>query len=204
VSPANYLGFDPGGAIGVALLTIGNTGSSCLTDCADSVDAVLDWASKTLDRQTPLCAGLDTFLYWETDDGGWRKADRWLRDKYPLVRKSILSSNSARGAMAVQGMALAIRLRERWPHIELVETHPKVVYYALANRKHSWPSGMAEWLIEEMDCRTAEFVNEHCWDAAISAWAAMKGHKHCWKRNLRELSNMVIEPAGGCAYWWPH
>ena len=130
----------------VALLTVENGKRHCVTYSAVSVGDALKWAIKKLDNQKPDAAGLDTFLYWETGNSGWREADRWLRDKYSAVRNSVLSSNSAAGAMSVQGMALAILLRKRWPQIALIETHPKVLYYALANRTYDFPSDMPAWL----------------------------------------------------------
>lgn len=202
----HYLGFDPGGQLagtGVALLSIGEGPPRCLTDCVESVDDGFKWSLDKLEGQEPSAVGLDTFLFWETGKGGWRAADRWLREKYPEVRNSVLSSNTAAGAMSIQGMALAILIRRVWPKAELIETHPKVLYYALAERKYEWPSDMSEWLLKKIKCTPLEIPNDHCWDAALSAWAAFKGYGHYWKRNLRELTSNPIEPAGPCAFWWP-
>ncbi len=209
MSIANYLGYDPGGMVngtGVALLTIGDGPVRCATGCVDSVDDALEWSSDKLSNHAPDAAGFDTYLFWETGRGGWRPADRWLRTQYDEVRDSIFCSNSARGSMAIQGMALAIRLQKCWPQVDLIETHPKVLYYALSGRRYDWrrrASDMTKWLLGQMDCASAEIFNDHCWDAAISAWAAFKGHTHCWPHNLRADSLDPIEPAGSCAYWWP-
>ena len=199
----NYLGFDPGGQIGVALFTVENGQCHCATDCVDSVERALACATSLLNSRTPNAAGLDALLYWETTKSGWRQADHWLREKYPTVRNSILSSNSMAGSMAVQGMSLAMLLRQRWRQIELIETHPKVLYYALAKRKYKWPLGMRAWLLNEMNCVSIDIANDHCFDAALSAWAAFKGHTRCWNRDLRALSDAPIEPSGPCAFWWP-
>jgi hypothetical protein len=202
----HYLGFDPGGLFagtGVALFSIRDKAPYCITDCVESVDDAIKWSIERLAGEAPKAAGLDTFLFWETGKGGWRGADLWLRKQYPVVKSSVLSSNSAHGSMSIQGMSLAIQLRGRWPQVELIETHPKVLWYALTMQKYDWPSDMAEWLLNEMDCLTAEIANDHCWDAALSAWAAFKGHTKCWKRDLRELSRSPIEPAGRSAFWWP-
>jgi hypothetical protein len=199
----NYLGFDPGGQTGVGLLTVENGQCRCATYSAVSVDDAINWATALLPNQTPSAAGVDTFLYWETGNGGWRGADRWLRHRYPNVSNSVLCSNSAAGAMSVQGMSLAILCRKHWPNIGLIETHPKVLYYALTKLKHEWPSRMTEWLLKQMNCASAEIANDHCWDAALSAWAAMMGHTGCWEHDLRALSSVAIEPAGQCAFWWP-
>jgi hypothetical protein len=201
---ANYLGFDPGGQTGVALLTIEDGLLRCLTDCVNSVDDALKWSSHKLLDHAPSAAGIDTFLFWEASRCGWRSADIWLKSQYPQVQDSVFCSNSARGSMAVQGMALAVLARKRWPHIELIETHPKVLYRAWSGQKYDWPSNMREWLIAQMDLAPETVIsNEHCWDAALSAWAAYKGYTRCWNRDLRALSDAPIEPAGSCAYWWP-
>lgn len=199
----SYLGFDPGGQTGVALLTMENGQCRCATYTAASVDDALTWVTALLSNQTPTAAGLDTFLYWETGKRGWRGADRWLRDRYPDVRNSVLCSNTAAGSMSVQGMSLAILCRKHWPEIALIETHPKVLYFALTKRKHEWSSNMIKWLLKRMNCTSVEIADDHCWDAAISAWAAMMGHTGSWKHDLRALSSAPIEPAGQCAYWWP-
>jgi hypothetical protein len=201
---ANYLGFDPGGQTGVALLTVGNGLLRCLTDCVDSVDDAIKWSSNKLLDHAPSAAGIDTFLFWETGRCGWRLADLWLKERYIDVQKSVLSSNSVSGSMAVQGMALAILLRRCWPQVELIETHPKVLYRAWSGQKYNWPSNMREWLIARMGLAPETVMsNEHCWDAALSAWAAYKGYTRCWSRDLRTMSDAPLEPAGRCAYWWP-
>ncbi len=68
-------------------------------------------------------------LFWEAGPSGWRAADKSLRTKYDAARNSVIASNAVYGAMAVQGMALAMLLRKQWPNIILTETHPKVLYY---------------------------------------------------------------------------
>ncbi len=49
--------------------------------------------------------------------------------------------------MAVGGMALALRLRERWPSILLNETHPKVLIPALGGDRYAdaAPEGGMAW-----------------------------------------------------------
>ena len=203
---SNYLGFDPGGEnkIGVALFTVGGGQSRCTTGCVASVDHALKWSVDRLLDDAPSAVGIDTFLFWETGRCGWRPADQWLKERYVDVRNSVLSSNSASGSMAVQGMALAILLRRCWPQVELIETHPKVLYRALSGQRYDWSSRMQEWLIEHMGLAPETVMSDnHCGDAALSAWAAYKGHTRHWKHDLRALSHGPIEPAGSCAYWWP-
>jgi hypothetical protein len=55
-----FLGFDPAGQIGVALLSVADGLSNCVAGCLKSVDAALDWAMTHLGNQT---GGIDAFLY---------------------------------------------------------------------------------------------------------------------------------------------
>ncbi len=104
--------------------------------------------------------------------------------------------------MVIQGMALAIRLREQFPGIMIVETHPKVLYHALSGTKYAWPENLVAWLAEKIDCE-AQITTEHEWDAAISVWAALQGLTGVWINDLRRLSRQTVEPAGPVRYWWP-
>jgi hypothetical protein len=124
----DYLGFDPGGdsRFGVALLGEDRVRASIVS----TVDDALKWAIAECGSRRPIAAGIDTLLHWATAESGWRPCDCRLRRKYPSVQKSVISPNSLYGAMAIGGMALALRLREAWPEIILNETHPKVLLHA--------------------------------------------------------------------------
>lgn len=202
-----YLGYDPGGANnsnGVAILDVSGTEPVYQVGSVNTVDEAIDWFGCRGGGKIPVAAGIDALLYWETGRCGWRAADFSLREVYPSVRNSVLSQNSAYGSMAVQGMACAMRLRERWPDVLLTETHPKVLYFALHGSSYSWPSTMVPWLHEKLGCIDgASVATDHQWDALISAWAAMKGHTRAWLADLRALSTDALEPAGKVAYWWP-
>jgi len=143
------LGFDPGGTTGVSVLRILADGSTTAeTDSVASVDDAIDWAVNQCQGETPTAAGIDTFLCWSTERSGWRRIDLKLRNAFPDVRASVFSSNSAYGAMAVQGVAIALRLRERWPSVILNETHPKVLYHALTSKDYMRDDipAMTAWL----------------------------------------------------------
>jgi hypothetical protein len=146
---------------------------------------------------------MDTLMFWETGPSGWRAADTWLRTRYAAIMKSVVAPNSLYGAMAIQGMAMAISLHRRWPDIALNESHPKVLYHALCRKKYRWDPEMIMWLDRETQCSTAKIANEHEWDALISAWATRKGLLREWTNDLRSLSSNAIEPAGSVTYWWP-
>jgi hypothetical protein len=119
-----YLGFDPGGdrKFGVALLDGGCGKASTVS----TVDEATKWAIDVRGARKPKAAGIDTLLHWATSKSGTRPCDERLGARYPKARKSIMSPNSLFGAMAIGGMALALRLRQKWPETLLNETHPKV------------------------------------------------------------------------------
>jgi hypothetical protein len=204
-----YLGYDPGGdgKGGVAILNAVGAKPAYETDLTDSVDEAIRWLTGRANG-APAAAGIDAMLFWETGPSGWRAADKSLKARYSAVEKSIVSSNSAFGAMAVQGMALAMLLRKQWPNIILTETHPKVLYYACTNKKYQWSETseeMQSWLLTEMGCKLgAPIDSDDKWDALISAWAAKMGHTRAWTTDLRCLSDKPLEPAGTVAYCWPN
>lgn len=202
----SYLGYDPGGkrANGVSILTFDRGKVSFRTSLVDSVAAAQEWFSQELAGASPQAIGIDTYLYWSTRPQGWRRADLWLRKRYPSVANSVFSSNSAFGSMAVQGMSFAIRARETWPAAKLMEAHPKVLYFALAKAKYDWPGDMVGWLFEQIGMPlSADVQTEHEWDALLSAWAAFQGMTGNWPRDLAEISSDVVRPAGPISYWWP-
>lgn len=126
----SYLDSTPGGRSGVAIIRSGGERpSSCDWGTVGSVDSALDWYASKLAGAVPTGIGIDTPLCWQTGNCGWRGADLWLRATYPEVQASVISTNSAYGAMVVQGPALALRLRDRLAPSPLHpnETHPKVL-----------------------------------------------------------------------------
>ena len=121
------LEFDPGGKKHRNGAAIWRAGSKPVSKSFDCVDTTLDWFERELGEDHPTAAGIDTLLCWQTGPGGLREPDRRLQAKYRAVRSSIVAPNSLYGSMAIQGMAMAIRLRKNWPDIKLNETHPKVI-----------------------------------------------------------------------------
>lgn len=213
------LGFDPGGKgksgksakNGVAVLRFGNAEAAPVDwGTVTSVDAAVDWYVDRLNGSLPIAIGIDTPLSWETGPCGWRGPDCWLRQQYPAVAGSVVSTNSAYGAMVVQGVALALRLRQRFDKpLAVNETHPKVLYYALARanypREPVMPTAACEWLFSIMGISSAKWgpMSSDEWDAVISAWAAWQGVVGCWKHDLMETSRNPLFPAGAATYFWP-
>jgi hypothetical protein len=200
------LEFDPGGKKHRNGAAIWRAGSKPVSKSFDCVDTTLDWFERELGEDHPTAAGIDTLLCWQTGPGGLREPDRRLQAKYRAVRSSIVAPNSLYGSMAIQGMAMAIRLRKNWPDIKLNETHPKVLYFAQTNRKYNFCDDLVRWLCEREEC----FVdwtpaNEHEWDALISAWATYKGISGKWITDLMPPARDPLFPAGPgpATYFWP-
>jgi hypothetical protein len=196
------LGFDPGGAhgFGVALLL----GPDVKTVTVSSVADAIAWAVTECHQSDPMAAGIDAMLYWCDGPGGWRPADRSLRDTYKAARSSVISPNGLYGSMGIGGMALALRLRQRWPSIILNETHPKVLAYSLRGELHrdaSAASGIA-WFAQHSGIDMRRVSGGHAFDAVLSAWATREGLARGWI-DLATEDPALLFPAGRVSYLWP-
>src|SRR5208283_143220 len=125
--------------------------------------------------------------------------------------KSVQDSNSVAGSMALQGMAVAMRLRETWGSIRLNETHPKVLYHALTHprQKYEYGPAMIQWLLDQFQGTLSlkkPISNEHEWDALLSAWATWKGITGVWQTDLMvsvPTAERLLFPTGQVSYFWP-
>lgn len=196
------LGFDPGGqsAFGMAILS----GSLVRTGTVSSVSEAMDWARAQCGNRNVVAAGIDTLLHWSTARGGWRPADLHLRATHSSAKSSVLSPNGLYGSMAIGGMALAIRLRQQWPNLVLNETHPKVLFSALSGsryRKDALPAAI-EWFATYAKLESDSALNDHEFDALMSAWVTHAGLQGNWC-DLVQSDGSLIFPAGPVKYLWP-
>ena len=87
-----------------------------------------------------------------------------------------------------------------------METHPKVLFYALSGDRYK-PADVksaALWFVETHDLpRVSETIDEHQFDALISAWAARQGRACDWPDLCEPHSADMIFPAGPVSYLWP-
>jgi predicted nuclease with RNAse H fold len=203
------LGYDPGGngAHGVALLSLPDVSSERVrTQTFETTENVIEYV-KSFSALAAL--GVDTLTCWGTGTGGWRPADRWLRDRYKDVRNSVMTPNRLAGSMGLNGMSVLIAARERFPDVMIVETHPKVLYWALEKKKHAYESTKAEMerMLGQAHAATFATANEHEWDAALSALAAARGLLGDWTHDLHALPTRPVErlitPCGKTNYYWP-
>jgi hypothetical protein len=197
-----FLGFDPGGknGFGVAMLD----GQNVATTTVGTVAEAMDWAAGQSGASAPIAAGADTLLHWCDGPSGWRPADKWLRQTYPKSAPSVASANSLYGAMAVGGMALAQRLRERWPSILLNETHPKVLIPALGGDRYAdaAPEAAMVWFANYAGLDVSSVRGGHQLDALLSAWATQQGLAVGWA-DLVGDDPALLFPAGRVSYLWP-
>jgi len=92
----------------------------------------------------------------------------------------------------------------------LSETHPKVLYYALTQKKYNYNENsneMDRYLSTQLDGLDLRTSNEHEWDAAVSAYALFMGITGMWKYDLHKLAiennERIVKPCGKTFYFWP-
>jgi hypothetical protein len=198
-----YLGFDPGGygKFGVAIVD----GNCIKASTVSTVDDAMKWAVDECGTQQPKAAGIDTLLHWATCRSGMRPCDKLLRARYPEAQNSIMSPNSLFGAMAIGGMALALRLRQKWPGLVLNEAHPKVLLHARFKRYEPKDLQSVEMAIRcfthRGDYTESNVETEHELDATLSAWATQKGLAEDWVDIVGDRKNLLF-PAGDVRYLW--
>ena len=203
------VGYDPGGngAHGLAIATYqdGEVIELELSTCRTAEKAI----AAICVHENVLGIGIDTLTCWSTGPSGWRPADRWLKNNYPSITNSIASANSLFGSMGLNGMAVLLKLRQTFPGIHVSETHPKVLYFELAQSKYDYGTNSAEMdaLLGELLGMRINTGNDHEWDAAVSVYALSCGLKGRWAHDLHRLATQqdesIVEPAGTTSYWWP-
>lgn len=203
------VGYDPGGdgAHGIALLSLeGGRATSIETRTFETTEGVI----AHLEHLPTIAAlGVDTLTCWSTGGGGWRPADRWLREQYKPVRNSVMTPNGLAGSMGLNGMSVLLTIRRKFPNVMIVETHPKVLYWAIEKKKYDYASTKVD--MERMLCKAhaaaVVTVNEHEWDAAISAFAAASSISGRWTNDLHALptrpGERLVTPCGTTNYYWP-
>ena len=202
--PKAWFGADPGGAnaFGVALLHDDATFDTHVVSCADEA---VEWL---IERKADIsAAAIDAPLWWSSGKGGDRMADCYLRKTYKISAGTVQAMNSLRGAALVQGVMLAIRLRERLPPLSITEAHPKALLKALkidtATSDQTWRD-----LVNLFGLRGDEPNTEHERDAVLAAVAAREGSADRCVRDLaRDQLSSEQDPAtvpwGPVHYWWP-
>ncbi len=187
-----FLGFDPGGKgrFGWSICTVDagqfkqdRSGTVwCATDAVKEVNCNLPPNARVLG------AGIDAPMFWDKAGNPWRKADKIIK-RYG--GGSPVSLNGLRGSVVVQGILLAVLLRERFAKLPITEVFPS----GLRNLLQDCPpelercKGEAE---DERDARTA----------AYAAWFMYKKDPRWRDIRLCEPNPYCpVEPPVG--YWMP-
>jgi hypothetical protein len=202
-------GYDPGGDgnHGVAKIILRKaqvTNLSCET-CTTANEAFSWFGDKT-----PLGFGVDTLTEWNTDKCGWRSADKLLRNHYPKASNSVMAPNALRGSMVINGMALVLAIRKKWPDIIVSETHPKILYCELSKRLYGDDDLQRknQAIMKLLGVRTNQQMpkDDNQWDALASTFSVWSGIFGSWRADLHAHSldsNSVICPAGKTVFFWP-
>jgi hypothetical protein len=203
------VGYDPGGnnKHGLAFLGVRNSIPEKIEIFTeDDVESVIN---RIMKFQNLIGLGVDTLSCWATGKSGWRPADLWLKHKYPPVHLSVMSPNTLSGSMGLSGMSVLIEISNLSPKMVLSETHPKVLYYALTQKKYDYDNDHIEmdgYLSKEIGL-PIKTSNDHEWDAAISAYALFMGITQSWSIDLHASlpveSGRIVTPCGNSHYFWP-
>jgi len=203
------VGYDPGGngAHGIAELSVrGGQPVALATRTLQTAEVVI----RLLEDLPPIVAfGVDTLTCWGTGYSALRPADRWLRKHYVAVQNRIVAPNGLYGAMGLNGMAVLMAVKLKFPNVLITETHPKVLYWHLSGQMYDYKNGKVS-----MDQMLSNFLeldvtpaNEHEWDAALSTHAALKGATGQWRLDLHSHQTMngecIVSPCGKTHYFWP-
>ena len=219
MTPAFVVGYDPGGngKHGVAALRIRAEDGrwrplDLQVTSAKSLSDVVAWVTDVCHDGRILAAGVDTLTEWNSGRSGWRPADLFLIGEYPHVAKSVVAPASLYGAMVINGTAFLMMLASRFrtDATTITEAHPKLCYFALTGRKAAWREHreeMAGWLAVQLGIELPHGIlskEDHCFDAAMSVLAALRGLNRQWKVDLHALpTDTRVKPIGQTHYWWP-
>lgn len=211
------LGYDPGGADanGIAIAVLSPDGvvarPTLTTRTVSTVRETIEWIERETGDGSIKAFGIDTLTCWSLSRSGDRPADIFLRAACKAMAQSIISPNSLRGAMATGGAALLVHMKDRWARdsTNITETHPKVLYPVISEHVYNWKEGreaMVDWIAGYFDMEAIP-ANDHEFDAALSAFAALQGYLGTWTLDLHRSGDGdrrdIVEYVGPTHFWWP-
>jgi hypothetical protein len=222
VSVGYVIGYDPGGngRHGFAALRVEERGGrweplDLFVTTGGSLQDMVRWVDTVCRNTRIVAAGVDTLTEWNSGHSGYRPADLWLIRNYRDVARSVIAPASLYGAMVINGGGLLVQLKERF-HADgtvVTEAHPKVCYRAITGDKADWKAHreqMTAWLIGELgvgDPAEICVADDHRFDAATSALAALRGLNGDWRLDLHALPDEGysgrIRFCDPTHYWWP-
>ena len=219
---AFVVGYDPGGndRHGLAVLHVKEQAGcwsvrAIETAVAECLADAVAWVERRCGGGRIVAAGADTLTEWSSGKGGWRAADLWLRREYHEVAGSVIAPAALRGSMVAGGAGFLLLLADRFraDGTVVTEAHPKVAYFALTRRRTAWKddaAGMSGWLEQELAIALpGGFTDgeDHVFDAAMAALAALRGLNREWTHDLHALPHGAptarVQFCGATHYWWP-
>ena len=104
----------------------------------------------------------------------------------------------------MQGMMLAMLLRERYPDVRITEAHPKALLQFLYLNESKW-----EEVRKHFKLKGSALSSEHERDAVLAAVAAREGMTGVWSRDLSvDRCASELDPKrmwfGEVSYFWPN
>lgn len=97
----------------------------------------------------------------------------------------------------------------RWRSAEWLFSHPKVLFWFLSRASYDY-AGQQEFMDDVLARALGTSVapaNDHEWDAALSAFAALEGLSGRWTHDLHSLpargDERLLTPCGMTHYCWP-
>ena len=205
-----YIGFDPGGAGAFGWCVIHGNGlpfNVTARGFADNAQEAVDASMTVLAGEKPLAAGIDAPLFWRTD--GDRQVDADLRRR--VVQRGGSGStvnhvNSLRGACLVQGILVAMLLRQKYHNLPLTESHPKAMLWLLSPANVAQPVGQIALadLAQYFD-GNVNGASDHERDAALGALSAWAMHKNLdnWQDLYPQELNSISPLDAPLGYWMP-
>ena len=186
-------------------------GRQAMCDTMPTAEHAINWFRQCCHNCEPSAFGVDTLTLWSTGPAGWRPADRALRAAYPAVAASVTAPNSLYGAMPINGVAVALALRHEFKKLRITETHPKVLYFALAHSEYDFVQRrdlMVQSLVEWVALGPCTVGSEHAWDALVSAFAARQWDAGKWTNDLHQLpfddeERLILPHELESHYAWP-
>src|SRR5438445_13243069 len=141
-------------------------------------------------------------MWWSSKAGGGRRADSLIRSTYGIHSGTVQSVNSLRGAVVIQGIMLAMRLRERHPELPITESHPKALLLTLQLDRAPWSK-----ITETFNLKGTQLAGLHQRDALLGAVSAREAASGRWRDLSLNRDPEELDPKrlwfGPVSYWWP-
>lgn len=208
------LGFDPGGKgnFGWSVCCIdGDKPKLCKVGLADNAHEAITKVECVIDQQSKVVAvGIDAPMFWARQGchSGRRKVDDLIKNALEKEKDSgkewinpsvVVAPNSLVGAVLMQGLLIALQLREKNQNVKITEAHPSAL------RQLAKAKGQHKPLNHLTDQITDRDPGCHMRDATIAAYAAWAMHKEMdgWS-DLYKREPCPVQPCcTPVSYWMP-